>query len=243
MDIWLEVLDPAWWAHIRAALAENRPLFSSTLLNTPLAGQKALFGPDGALVYQTPAFPAALFAPLQILSPQKTAMHTWGEYEVLVDPLLPRPRLIIIGGVHIAMPLCQMAALLGFEVHIIDPRRAFASPERFPQAAAIHQAYPDKALADLGLGDQTYLAILSHDPKIDDRALLAALPHQPAYIGVLSSRRSHQLRLDRLRAAGIRDEGLLAQIKTPIGLDIRAQSPAEIALAILAEVVALKNKI
>ena len=133
-----------------------------------------------------------------------------------------------------------MAQQVGFRVSIIDPRSAFASSERFPDVANILHSYPDKALPRLGLDGSSYLAVLTHDPKIDDKALLTALPAGIPYVGVLSSGRTHRQRVARLREAGL-SETHIAQIHTPIGITIGASSPEEIAVCILAEVIAVRN--
>jgi xanthine dehydrogenase accessory factor len=125
-------------------------------------------------------------------------------------------------------------------VVLIDPRKAFATPERFPNVELISHRYPDKILPELGLTSETYLAILTHDPKIDDPALRVALRSPVPYIGILSSKRTHEKRIERLTAAGL-DEQLLARIRTPIGLDIGAKTPEEVALCIMAEIVAVRN--
>jgi xanthine dehydrogenase accessory factor len=171
---------------------------------------------------------------------QKSGLSVLGDYEVMVDVHRPRPHLIIIGGVHIAMPLQGFARQVGFRVSIVDPRRAFATAERFPEVSAILHQYPDKALPELGLDEDTYLAVLTHDPKIDDPALITALPSSAPYIGVLSSSRTHEKRSARLAEKGITAE-LLSRVNTPIGIDIGAKTPEEIALCILAEIVAVRN--
>jgi xanthine dehydrogenase accessory factor len=125
-------------------------------------------------------------------------------------------------------------------VMVIDPRRAFATPERFPDVEMISHLYPDKVLPDIGLNTESYVTILTHDPKIDDPALRAALPSAAPYVGVLSSQRTHAKRVERLTKAGV-DPKLLERIRTPIGLDIGAKTPEEIALCIMAEIVAVRN--
>ena len=149
---------------------------------------------------------------------------------------LPPPRLIVIGAVHISQALAPMAKLAGFDLTIIDPRTAFATPDRFPDVALLAQ-WPEEAIGGIGLDPFTGLAALTHDPKIDDGAIAAALRAGCFYVGALGSRKTHGRRLERLRAAGI-DEASLARIRAPIGIAIGAQSPAEIAVAILAEVIA-----
>ena len=134
-----------------------------------------------------------------------------------------------------------MARKLGFRVILVDPRRAFATPTRFPEVEEIVHAYPDEALPRLKLDSETYVAVLTHDPKIDDPALRLALASPAPYVGVLSSRRTHDKRRARLLAAGV-PAHLLDRIRTPIGVEIGARTPEEIALAILAEIVAVRNR-
>jgi len=141
--------------------------------------------------------------------------------------------LAIVGAVHIAQPLARMAALAGYEVRIIDPRTAFASTERFPGVALSHD-WPDDALEKAPLGFRSALVALTHDPKLDDPALRAALASPCFYIGALGSKKTHAARLARIREHGLSDE-ILARIHGPIGLAIGAKSPAEIAVSILAE--------
>ena len=154
---------------------------------------------------------------------------------------LPPPRLVVIGAVHISQALAPMARIAGFDPTIIDPRTAFATPERFPDVP-LRAEWPADALPQVGLDSFTAVAALTHDPKIDDAALLAALSAGCFYVGALGSRKTHGKRLERLREAGA-DEAGLAAIHAPIGVRIGAQSPAEIAVAILAEVIgALRSR-
>jgi xanthine dehydrogenase accessory factor len=141
--------------------------------------------------------------------------------------------LAIVGAAHIAQVLALMASLAGYGVRIIDPRTAFATAERFPNVAISHE-WPDEALAKAPLGARSALVALTHDPKIDDPALQTALRGPCFYIGALGSRKTHAGRLARLKAAGFSDSDL-ARIHGPIGLNIGARSPAEIAISILAE--------
>jgi xanthine dehydrogenase accessory factor len=149
---------------------------------------------------------------------------------------VPPPRLVLIGAVHISQALAPMAHLAGFDVTIIDPRTAFATPERFADVTLIPE-WPEEALARVALDAYTALAALTHDPKIDDVPLRAALQAGCFYVGALGSRKTHARRSERLMAAGI-SGAELERIQAPIGIDIGAQSPAEIAVAILAEVIA-----
>jgi xanthine dehydrogenase accessory factor len=139
----------------------------------------------------------------------------------------------IVGAVHVAQPLAQIAGMAGYRVNIIDPRSAFATPDRFPEIALSHD-WPDEALAKAPLGARSALIALAHDPKLDDPALAAALRSNCFYIGALGSKKTHAARLDRLRARGFTDQEL-ARIHGPVGLAIGARTPAEIAISILAE--------
>lgn len=141
--------------------------------------------------------------------------------------------LAIVGAVHIAQPLSRMASLAGYGVRIIDPRAAFATEERFP-GVTLMQEWPDEALVKAPLGPRSALVALTHDPKVDDPALTAALTSSCFYIGALGSRKTHTGRQERLRKHGFTD-AQIARIHGPIGLAIGAKSPAEIAVAILAE--------
>lgn len=157
--------------------------------------------------------------------------------KLFVNPLLPPLRLIIVGGVHIAQALTAMARLTGYEVTIVDPRPDFASNQRFPEVELIHQ-WPDEALRELQLDCRSAVVVLTHDPKIDDPALVQALRGRPFYLGALGSCRTHNRRLERLREAGI-DQADLARIRAPVGLAIGARQPAEIAISIMAEMTAV----
>lgn len=148
----------------------------------------------------------------------------------------PPVHVIAVGAVHISQALAPMARPLELDLTIVDPRTAFASPERFPGVALLPE-WPDEALPRLGLDRYTALLALTHDPKIDDPALHAALRASCFYVGALGSRRTHAKRVERLTAAGF-DEAAIGRIRAPIGLAIGAVSPAEIALSILAELVA-----
>ena len=152
----------------------------------------------------------------------------------------PPVRILVTGAVHISQALAPMAKILDFEVAIVDPRTAFASPERFPKVA-VHAVWPDAYLAQHPLDRYTALVALTHDPKIDDVALIAALRADCFYIGALGSRRTHAKRVERLKAAGF-GEAEIARIAAPIGLDIGAATPAEIALATLGQLITALRK-
>ena len=148
---------------------------------------------------------------------------------------VPPVKVVVVGAVHISQALAPMARGLDLDVTIVDPRTAFATPERFPDVPVLAE-WPDAALPRLGLDRYTAMVALTHDPKIDDPALSAALRAECFYIGALGSRKTHGRRVERLTEAGFTDADL-ARIHAPIGLDIGAVSPAEIAVSILAEIV------
>jgi xanthine dehydrogenase accessory factor len=152
---------------------------------------------------------------------------------------LPPPRLAIVGGVHIAVELARLAKGIGYEVAVVDPRTAFATKDRFPEADRLVHEWPDDGLRSVGLTAGTAVAVLSHDPKLDDPALLVALRSPAFYVGALGSQRTQELRRRRLLEAGV-GEAELRRLHGPIGLDLGGRQPAEVALSILAEIVAVR---
>jgi len=169
-----------------------------------------------------------------------TAVQTEGRGYFL-NVYLPQPRLIVIGAVHISQAMAPIARVAGFDMEIIDPRTAFATPERFPDVP-LHAEWPEDVLKRQPLDSYTALAALTHDPKIDDFALKAALDAGCFYVGALGSRKTHAKRVKRLLAAGA-SAAQIERIHAPIGVDIGASSPAEIAVAVLAQVIgALRSR-
>lgn len=242
ISVYVEPLDVAWWQTVKPYVESDQAVTTVTIMNGEFAGTKVVIDSDAVVQYQTSGIPdATLYELVEIAKQHQTSQTvTDGETRIMVDIYAPRPHLILVGGVHVAMPLRVFAHELGFRVSIVDPRSAFASEERFPDVSAISHDYPDKALPELGLDRNTYLAMLTHDPKIDDPALITALNANVAYIGVLSSSRTHEKRVKRLKDGGITD-AQLARIHTPIGLDIGSRTPEEIALAVMAEIIAVRN--
>lgn len=160
-----------------------------------------------------------------------------GDNRYFLQPHPPPRRMIVVGAVHIAQSLVPMASLSGYDVTIIDPRQAFATAARFPNVSINHN-WPDEAMEALDPDRRTAVVTLTHDPKLDDPALTVALSSDAFYIGSLGSKRTHAQRVVRLREAGF-TEKKLAQIRAPIGLDIGAVSPAEIAISIMGQVTAV----
>jgi xanthine dehydrogenase accessory factor len=158
------------------------------------------------------------------------------EGEVFVHALQPPARIVAIGATHISQVLAGLARLAGYEIHVVDPRTAFATPARFA-GVTLHAEWPEAALARIGLDPYTAVAVLAHVDHIDDEALKLALKSDARYIGALGSKRTHGRRIERLSAAGL-SSAEIARIKNPIGLDIGAVTPEEIALSVMAEIIA-----
>jgi len=166
----------------------------------------------------------------------RSGMEETAGAKVFITVHVPPPRLVITGAVHISQTLAPMARMLGYDVTIVDPRTAFASIERFPDVKVIAE-WPDVALPPLNIDHYTAFVALTHDPKIDDPALLHAFRSDCFYIGALGSKKTHAKRVARLKEQGA-SEADIARIHSPIGLGIGAVSPAEIAVAIMAEITA-----
>lgn len=268
VEVWLATLDKACWRAAWAALDARRPALWATVVGGPAAwlGQTCLVETVGSrspqagggldLLAGSPALgdvfgrwrgggDAAVIEALREPGMIEIAAPGAGQgegdaetrLEVFVKPLLPRRRLVIVGATHIAQALARLASVLDLETLVIDPRAAFASRERFPAVDALRVAWPAAALAELTLDATTAVAVLSHDPKVDDEALALALQSPAGYVGALGSRRTQAERRERLATLGL-DEAAIGRLRGPIGLDIGARTPAEIALAILGQVVA-----
>ena len=245
IEIFVHRADPDVWAALAEALggAEAAVLLTVIGAKGPL-GRQAVVRTAGVFPADFP-FPSAIEAAEPFLSGSSenddaTVLRLPSGAEVLVEPLLPPPHLIIVGAVHPALPLVQMAQTLGFRVTIVDPRSRFANRERFPEADQIVVEWPQEAMAQLGIDGRSAIAILTHDPKIDDPALTAALNTRAFYIGAIGSRSTHANRVERLERRGMTAEQL-QRVHSPIGLDVGGRSPEEMALSILAEMIAVRN--
>jgi xanthine dehydrogenase accessory factor len=184
---------------------------------------------------------AGLSAAEELLWAERSETRECGETLLFVDVVAPAPRLVVFGAVDYSAALCRLARAAGWRSYVCDPRSQFATPERFPDADEVIVAWPEEAFARIGGIDRaTYIAVLTHDPKLDDAALSIALQSEAAYVGAMGSRRAQAQRRERLVAAGL-DEALLERVAAPIGLDLGAVSPEETALSIMSEVVAVRN--
>jgi xanthine dehydrogenase accessory factor len=235
------------WQAVREALERSRPAALCVgLAPDALLGRKLAVLADGSRAGSVdPDLDGPLVAEAQrlLLDGGATVLDLpWrGEAaRIFVEAFSRQPRLFIVGATHTAMPLCRMAKQLGFRVIVVDVRSAFATEDRFPEADELVRAWPDEALGAAGLDAAAHVVALTHDPKFDLPALAAALRSQAGYVGALGSRRTHERRKAQLREQGFR-EADLARIHAPVGLDIGSRTPEEIALSILAEMVAARH--
>lgn len=217
-------------SEILKRLLEDRAAKVPVVLATRLSDglQKLLYHSD------TNEENTLLQATNEALASDKGRIVTAADGEWFLNVFNPPLRLIIVGAVHIAQPLARIAALAGYDVTVIDPRTAFASEDRFPGIRLVTE-WPDEAMAAEAPDTRTAVVTLTHDPKLDDPALHAALKSPCFYIGSLGSKKTHASRMERLTAAGF-DETARVRIHGPVGLSIGAKSPAEIAISIMAQI-------
>lgn len=233
----LEVLiQPAVPAAVLAAARSGEAAVVATPLAGPAIGQSLPF--DDSPAGRAPEARDAAAEALRTGRSRTVRARVDGEEVGVLLESLPRPpRLVVFGGVHIAAALVDLARTLGYYTIVADGRAGFLTRERFPEADELILAWPEEALARAGLDATTAVVVLTHDPKFDDPALQAALRSEAGYIGALGSRKTQESRRGRLRAAGF-DAAALARLHGPIGLDLGGRTPAETALAILAEITA-----
>lgn len=246
IDIFVQPLDVELFQQLRDVLETSQTAANVTIIRGPDAvlGDGLVWGEehttsgpfDDELLDSTVA--AARFA----LSEHKSQrlILPGGKIEVFAEVIAPADMLVIVGGVHISIALAKLAKVLGYRTVIVDPRRAFGNPERFAHADQLIQSWPDDALRSLHLSHASAVAVLTHDPKLDDPALLVALPGPAFYVGALGSKTTQAKRRARLLEAGL-TEAQLDRLHGPIGLSIGAKTPEEIALSIMAEIVSVKS--
>lgn len=237
IDVWVERYGSA--ALEEAARSGGR-LAEVTLLEGATPGSKLTVGPDGERR-------GSLGAPeLDDEAVRLAGQLLWAEVSerhgaLFVDVVAPPPRLILFGAVDVAAAVCRLARAAGWRPYVVDPRTRFATPERFPEAEEVIAAWPEEAFAHLGgIDPATSIAVLTHDPKLDDAALLLALRSPARFIGAMGSRRAQAARRERLLGAGLDDDDL-ARLSAPLGLDLGAVDREETALSILAEIVAARH--
>ena len=238
-------------AHVLGHLEAEAPVLLATVVDGAGQGHRMALSTaeDGSLRAVGSLGDGALDAEVrsaaaELLSEQRNAFKTFGERDdapsVFLHALPPRKRLIIVGAVHVAIPLVHFANQLGFRTIVVDPRTAFATPERFPHADQIVTDWPDKALKALQLNEGSFVCLLSHDMKLDVPALQIALNRPVRYIGALGSKKTHQKRLAALAEVGISEDDA-AVIHNPIGLNLGGRRAEDIAVAIIAEMVAVDH--
>ncbi|HEX8230625.1 MAG TPA: XdhC/CoxI family protein [Chloroflexia bacterium] len=233
----------AIYSLLNKLLAENKPAAIATVISGYKAGTKMLvFGGAMAAGGIHSDLDSLISADAwDLLAEGRSEVRTYtvaGEsLEVFLETFPPPLRLVIVGAVHVSIPLHRVAKMLGYHVTVVDARGVLATPERFPLADRLMVEWPDDAMSALDLDSSTSVVVLTHDPKFDIPALVTALNSSARYVGAIGSRSTHRQRIDTLRGEGVTNEQI-ARIHAPIGLDIGAQTPAEIAVAIMAEIVA-----
>ena len=247
IDVFVQRLDRVVYAAIRAALRADRSSVIVTVIRGPidLLGNSIVVNEAGDVIGTLGADidRAAVEAATEVLCAGQSQRRALSDsIELFFDVIAPSPEVITIGGVHIAIALTQLAKVMGYRTTVIDPRGVFGTEARFPHVDRLIQAWPDVALGQIKLSCLSAVAMLTHDPKLDDPALKIVLPSEAFYIGALGSPVTNAQRRERLLAAGLRASDL-DKLHSPIGLAIGSQSPEEIALAIMAEIVACRNRL
>ncbi|MCO5221277.1 MAG: XdhC family protein [Thermomicrobiales bacterium] len=230
----------------RKAIADSVPVTVVTVVKGPGVGNKLAVLPDRTVgTLGDPALDAfAVPEARRLLDDERSMTEPFssesGAVELFFESFPPPPTLLIFGAVHVAQALAMFGKQLGFRVVVTDARAKLLTEERFPTADVLIQGWPDEAIAQTTIDRNTYIAILTHDPKFDEPALLGTLATDARYIGAVGSRKTSADRRVRLTEAGATEEQL-ARIRGPIGLNIGASTPEEMAISILAEIIALRN--
>jgi xanthine dehydrogenase accessory factor len=232
---------------LKSAIEAEQPVVVATVVAGAVdVGNKALLRPDGTSIGHlgdTLDASEVQRDALAMLSRDDSGIKSYqteqGELSVFFESYAPPPTMYIVGAVHIAIPLVTYAKTLGFRTVVVDARGAFATSERFAHADELIMAWPDEVLEGK-LNSNSYVVLLTHDPKLDDPALKVALPSPARYVGALGSPKTHEKRLVRLREDGVPEEQL-ARLHAPIGIKIGAITPEEIAVSIIAEIVAARH--
>jgi xanthine dehydrogenase accessory factor len=250
IDVFVQPLEEEIFHTRRDKLLAERPHAVATIVKGPeeLVGRQAIMHDDrdaretfgsevGAKISEM-----ARSAQREDLSGVFTLEREGGEeLEVFIEVVSPAPVLVIVGGVHIAIALTSLAKTLGYRTILIDPRKSFGSRERFPNVDQLIRAWPQEAFSEINLHHKTAIAMLTHDPKIDDPALQVALRSPAFYVGALGSQKTQAKRRQRLLESGL-SEDQLDRLHGPIGIDIGAETPEEIALSVMAEIVAARHR-
>ena len=247
IEIWVEKLSKETFDRMQNDLENDQLAMLVTVMSGMYAGEQIYTYPNGnrigyfaepETIEEIKDFLPGIFMEQQ--SQRKRLLICNEEVDVFFDILAPSPKLVIVGAVHIAIPLVTFAKELGFHTTVIDPRKAFGNRERFPHADELVQEWPEEYLQRYPWDAGTYLVVVSHDDKLDVPALAIACQRETRYIGALGSKKTFAKHVSELKSAGISDEQI-ARIHSPIGLDLAARGPEEIALSIIAEMVAVRN--
>ena len=241
IDVFVKPLDKNFFKELHSVIENEEQAVAVTIVRGPdeILGRELLIHEDGRVTgtfgaeWDEIVFKLAHEALSDDIS-RRVVLNE--DVEIFLEAILPSPTLIIVGGVHIAVSLISLANTIGYRTIVIDPRKAWGNRERFPNVDQLIQAWPDDAFEQIKVTRSTAIVMLTHDPKLDDPALKIALSSPAFYVGALGSKSTHEKRRDRLLNEGM-DELQLSRLHAPIGLDIGAQSPEEIALAIMADVV------
>ena len=235
------------FAELRRSVAEERLAILATVVRGEGTGRQLLIRPGepsigdlGSPARNRQAESAAVDAARTFASSRLDLVDESEEAELFLEVHAPPEQLVIVGAVHVAIHLIEFARILGFRTLVVDPRTAFATPERFAEADRLIAAWPEEAFAGLDLNESTYVVTLSHDFKIDLPALELALASPARYVGALGSRRTHARRIEELAQRGLSAEQI-ARIKAPVGLDLGGRRAEEIALSIAAEIQAARH--
>ena len=245
IDIFVKPLDLEFFKALRSAWAAGQPAVSVTVVRgaEEIVGREMLVREDGTVTgslqaeLDQQALPAAREA---LAQGESRRVVLKDDTEVFLEVILPPPTLIAVGGVHITIALMSLAKTLGYRTVVVDPRSAFGNETRFPNVDQLIQAWPQEAFQQIPLTRSTAVAMLTHDPKLDDPALKVALPSPAFYVGALGSKTTQSKRRQRLLEDGVTEQQL-DRLHGPIGLEIGAGTPEEIAMSIMAEIVAAHN--
>lgn len=251
LDVFVETLDsPAWreiYPALKTCLEENQLAAVVTVIAGPGLGSKLMLWPDGRKIGSLGSVDADAQACDWVQKQIAIQETTWTSFkianqqmDVFVDVFAPAARMVVVGAVHIAIPLVTLAKAMGYHTIVIDPREAFATRERFPHVDELITEWPSTALEKLRPDEGTYIAVISHDEKLDNPALAVALASPARYVGVLGTRKKIPQRFAALRELGVTDEQL-ERLRAPIGIHLGAILPDEIALSILAEMVTARH--
>ena len=239
---------PGMFEHLRDLIQQEEPVALATVVSGDFIGAKLLLRDSGDVegsldndeLDEMVISDARQMLPLERTETRSYRLADGREVEVYIESYLPPRRLVVVGAVHIAIPLVSFAKELGYHTTVIDARGLFASRDRFPHADELIEAWPDEALSTLPLGPETAIVMLAHDPKFEDPAMEVALKSRAGYIGAMGSRKTSEERNARLLASGFTQEQV-ERIHGPVGINIGAREPGEVAVSILAEIIAVRR--